>query len=604
MTANELRKKFLEFFESKGHKIIPGASLIPENDPTVLFITAGMHPLVPFLLGEKHPAGNRLANVQKCLRTNDIDEVGDTTHNTFFEMLGYWSLGDYFKKESIHFTFDFYTRILNFNKNDISVTVFEGDETASFDEESYGVWKSEIGIPAERIYRYPKKENWWGPTGETGPCGPCTEMFIDTGKPKCGENCGPACNCGKFVEIGNNVFMEYSKTAEGKFEKLKQKNVDVGLGLERLVMISENKESIYDIDLFVPIIKKIEEISGLKYGGENIKAFRIIADHIRASTFILAEGIKPSNVQQGYVLRRLIRRSIRQGKLLGIEEDFTRKIGETVIEIYKDFYPELKKNKEKIFEELKKEENEYKKIFEQIKKIIKKIQEKNKNKENGEIKIKLSGIELFNLYQTAGIHPDILKLQAKKIAKEKNIEIEIDEKGFQEEFKRHQELSRTASEGMFKSGLADHSEQVIKYHTASHLLLAVLRQVLGVHVVQKGSNITAERLRLDFSHLQKMTPEEIKKVEEIVNEKIKENIPVVCEELSLEEAKEKRAMGVFENKYGEQVRVYTIGDFSKEICSGPHINSTGGLGHFKITKEEASSAGVRRLKAILEKGRS
>ncbi len=582
MTSEEIRKKFIDFFKEKGHTVIPSASLIPENDPTVLFTTAGMHPLVVFLLGKKHPAGNRLVNVQKCLRTNDIDEVGDATHNTFFEMLGYWSLGDYFKKESIHFTFDFYTIILNFNKNNISVTVFEGDETASFDKESYNVWKDEIGIPKERIYRYPKKENWWGPAGETGLCGPCTEMFIDTGKSKCAENCGPACNCGKFVEIGNNVFMEYSKTAEGKFEKLKQRNIDVGLGLERLVMISGNKKSVYDIDLFQPIIKKIEEISGLKYGGENLKAFRIITDHLRAATFILAEGIEPSNVLQGYILRRLIRRAIRYGKQLGIKNNFTFEIAEEVIKIYQDVYLELKKNENFIREQLIREEEKFAKT------LAKGLKEFEKSE------------DAFVLFTTYGFPLELTQ----EVAKEKGKEIDVEK--FKQQFKKHQELSRTASEGMFKSGLAGHSEQEIKYHTATHLLLAALRKVLGSHVFQKGSNINPERLRLDFSHPGKMTEEQKKQVEKLVNEKISENLTVFSEEISVEEAKNKGAVGVFEHKYGEKVKVYSIGapadsdtTFSKEICAGPHVDKIGILGKFKIIKEEAVSAGVRRIKAVL-----
>jgi alanyl-tRNA synthetase len=576
MKSKEIREKFLKFFKEKRHAIIPSASLIPENDPSVLFTTAGMHPLVPYLLGEPHPLGKRLVNIQKCLRTNDINEVGNKSHLTFFEMPGYWSLGDYFKKESIHFTFDFYTEIINFNKNDFSVTVFEGDETAPFDEESYDVWKNEIGIPTERIYRYPKKENWWGPVGEIGPCGPCTEMFIDTRKPKCGENCGPACNCGKFVEIGNNVFMEYSKTAKGKFEKLKQKNVDVGLGFERLVMFSENKESIYDIDLFAPIIKKIEEISGLKYNGENTKPFRIIADHIRAAAFILAERIEPSNVLQGYVLRRLIRRVIRYGKQLRIKNSFTFEIAEEAIKIYQDVYPELGKNENFIKEQLVKEEERFGKTLERGLKEFEK------------------GIVPFVLFTTYGFPIELTQ----ELAKEKGIEIDL--KKFNEQLKNHQELSRTASAGMFKGGLADYSKQNIKYHTASHLVLATLRHVLGEHVFQKGSNITAERLRLDFSHPQKMTENEIKKVEELVNQKIKEDISVVYKELSLEEAKKRGATGVFEHKYGERVKVYFIGSFSQEICAGPHVNKTSELGHFKILKEESSSAGVRRIKAVLK----
>jgi len=554
MTADELRKKFLEFFKSKGHKIIPGASLIPENDPTVLFTTAGMHPLVPYLLGEKHPAGNRLASVQKCIRTGDIDEVGDDIHLTFFEMLGNWSLGDYWKKEVIEWSWEFLTspQWLGLDKNKISVSVFAGDEDAPFDKESFEIWKS-LGIPEEKIAKLPKKDNWWGPAGKTGPCGSDTEMFFDG------------------VEIWNDVFMEYNKTADGKFEPLKQKNVDTGMGIERTLAVLNKKANVYETELFVPLIK------------ENTKAARIVADHIKAAVFILAEGIEPSNIGRGYVLRRLIRRAVKYGYKSGIIDE--------VIKIYKNTYSELERNKSFIIEQLKKEQEKFEKTLDKALKIFDRYAQVNVGGFSTKI---LNPNHVYELITSHGLPREIIE----EIAKEKNIEILWDR--VEEYIKAHQELSRTASAGMFKSGLADHSEETIKYHTASHLLLAALRQVLGAHVVQKGSNITAERLRLDFSHPQKMTEEEIKKVEDLVNEKIKENIPVICEEMNLEEAKESGATGVFEDKYGEKVKVYTIGNFSKEICSGPHVNSTGELGHFKITKEEASSAGVRRLKAILE----
>jgi len=535
MTADELRKKFLEFFREKGHKIIPGASLIPENDPTVLFTTAGMHPLVPFLLGEKHPAGNRLVSVQKCIRTGDIDEVGDDVHLTFFEMLGNWSLGDYWKKEAIEWSWEFLTssQWLGLDKDKISVSVFNGDEDAPFDKESFEIWKS-LGIPEEKIAKLPKKDNWWGPAGKTGPCGPDTEIFFDG------------------VEIWNDVFMEYNKNANGSYEPLKQKNVDTGMGVERTLAILNGYKSVYETELFAPLIK------------ENTRAERIVADHIKAAVFILAEGVEPSNIGRGYVLRRLIRRAVRYGYKTGLIDEIIK------------IYPELEKNKNFIEEQMKKEQEKFGKTLDRGLREFEK------------------GTDPFILFTTYGFPIELTE----ELAKEKGIEINLEK--FNEQLKAHQELSRTASVGMFKSGLADHSEQTIKYHTASHLLLAALRHVLGAHVVQKGSNITVERLRLDFSHPQKMTPEEIKKTEDLVNEKIKENIPAVWEELSLEQAKEKGAMGVFENKYGEKVKVYTINNFSKEICSGPHVDSTGELGHFKITKEEASSAGIRRIKAILE----
>jgi len=557
MTADKLRKKFLEFFSAKGgsasggegHKIIPGASLIPENDPTVLFTTAGMHPLVPFLLGEKHPAGNRLVSVQKCIRTGDIDEVGDDVHLTFFEMMGNWSLGDpdapdgvgagYWKKEAIEWSWEFLTssQWLGLDKSKISVSVFSGDQDAPFDKESFEIWKS-LGIPEEKIAKMPKKDNWWGPAGQTGPCGPDTEIFYNG------------------VEIWNDVFMEYNKNVHGLYEPLKQKNVDTGMGVERTLAVLNGCKSVYETELFAPLIK------------ENTKAARIVADHIKAAVFILAEGIEPSNIGQGYVLRRLIRRAVKYGFDFGIID--------RVIKIYEHTYPELEKNRSFIIEQIKKEEEKFRKTLDRGLREFEK------------------GIDPFILFTTYGFPIELTQ----ELAKEKGIKIDLDK--FSEQLKQHQDLSRTASAGMFKSGLADHSEQVVKYHTASHLALAALRKILGEHVVQKGSNITAERLRLDFSHPQKITPEEIKKVEDLVNEKIKENIPVVCEEINLEEAKEKGATGVFENKYGKKVKVYTINNFSKEICSGPHVNSTGELGHFKITKEEASSAGVRRIKAILE----
>lgn len=601
MTSYELREKFIKFFENKDHKLIPSASLIPpENNTTALFISAGMHPLVPFLLGEKHLLGKKLVGIQKCLRVDDIDEVGDAQHNTFFEMLGYWSLGDYFKKQSIHYTFDFFTEVLVFKKEDISVTVFAGDGDAPFDQESYDTWKNEIGIPEERIFRYGKKENWWGPVGESGPCGPCTEMFIDTGAIACGKDCSPSCNCDKFVEIGNNVFMEYKKTDDGKFEQLTQKNVDVGLGFERLSMFAQDKKSVFEIDLFKPIIKKIEDISGKKYE-ENQKEFRIIADHIRAATFAINDGVIPSNKERGYVVRRLIRRAIVKARQLGISENFTTRVAESIFDIFEEIY---KFDKGVVNQKLEKEETKFRNTF-------------NQGLKNLSSKKELTGEDLFNLYQSFGIPMEIAVEEAKR---RDIIILEDAKQDFLSRLKKHQDLSRTASAGMFKGGLASGGEKETKYHTATHLLLASLRQILGSDVAQKGSNITAERLRFDFNWSEKLTDGQIKKVQNLVNEKIKENLPVDMEEMSLEDAKNCGATGVFENKYGEKVKVYNIGPstvrqahggelsrttgsghaFSMEICGGPHVKSTGELGHFKIIEEESSSAGVRRIKAILE----
>ena len=567
--------------------MIPSASLVPENDPSVLFTTAGMHPLVPYLLGEKHPLGNKLCNVQKCLRTDDIDEVGDVQHLTFFEMLGYWSLGDYFKKESIHYTFDFYTQVLGFNKDDIFVTVFAGDDDAPFDQESFDTWKNEIGIPEDRIYKYGKKENWWGPVGATGPCGPDTEMFIDTGTPKCSDDCGPSCHCDKFVEIGNNVFMEYNKTADGKFEPLEQKNVDVGLGLERLAMFSQGKKDVFEIDTFEPVIKKIEDLSGKSYQG-NEKAFRIIADHIRAAVFAIADGAFPSNKDRGYITRRLIRRAIIKGKQIGIEENFTAEIADTICHS-EAMAEESQRSFAAAQDDIK---NEIKKEIEKFDKTLAlglKIFEEKKNS--------IDGKAVFDLYQTYGFPLEL----SQEIARENKIIIDNTAiQQFNNLMQQHQELSRTASAGMFKGGLADNKVETTRLHTAAHLLLTALRQVLSKDVSQKGSNITEERLRFDFNWPEKLTPEQISEVENLVNEKIKENIPVTMEETTLEEALKNGATGSFGDRYGEVVKVYTISDFSKEICGGPHVKYTGELGIFRIKKEESSSAGVRRIKAILE----
>ncbi|MFA5023581.1 MAG: alanine--tRNA ligase [Patescibacteria group bacterium] len=588
MTSGELRQKYLDFFKTKNHQVISSASLIPENDPTVLFTTAGMHPLVPYLLGENHPAGKRLVSAQKCIRTGDIDEVGDPIHHTFFEMLGNWSLGDYFKKESINYSWEFLTspKWLNLDPKRLAVSVFQGDSDAPFDEESYNIWK-EIGVPEKRIAKLPKKNNWWGPAGTTGPCGPDTEIFYWVGDPnKVPESFNDDNNL--WVEIWNNVFMEYNKNAAEKFTPLEQKNVDTGLGLERVLAVMNDLADNYQTDLFINLLEKIEELSGHKYNEnpEIIRAMRIIADHLKAATLIIGDshGITPSNTDQGYVVRRLIRRAIRYGRQLGINKDlWTKEIAQVVINDYQNIYPELKTNQEFIIDNLDKEEGKFNRTLEKGLLEFKKI--------SG---TEINGAQAFMLYQSYGFPLEMTE----ELAQENKMR--VDRLGFEAELKKHQDLSRTAAAGKFKGGLADASEETTKLHTAAHLLIAALRKVLGEHVTQKGSNITPERLRLDFSHPDKMAPDQIKQVEDLVNNAIQSNWPVVLEELSLEEAKKQGAMGVFDSKYGEKVKVYTIDKFSKEICGGPHVTETGILGHFKIQKEEASSAGVRRIKAVLE----
>ncbi len=608
MTANELRQKFLDFMKSKGHVIIPSASLVPENDPSVLFTTAGMHPLVPYLMGEKHPMGVRLTSCQKCIRTGDIDEVGDATHHTFFEMLGNWSLGDYFKKEAIEWSWEFLTdkKYLGLDKNRLAFSVFAGDDDAPFDEEAYGIWADifvKNGLPVARIAKLPKKNNWWGPAGETGPCGGDTEMFYWSGDSK--EVPGSFNDDNdQWVEIWNDVFMEFNKNKESKYEKLTQKNVDTGLGMERVLAALNGFSDNYRTEIFWPIIEKMEEISGRKYE-ENEKEFRIIADHLKAAVFIIADGIVPSNVQRGYVLRRIIRRAIRQGHILGINKNFTLEIAKVVQKIYSETYPEILK--ENVFLELEKEENKFretlKRGLQEFDKVVDNFLSINSKGDflainnNGDRLVtskELPGEIVFNLYATYGFPIELIR----EIAKEKKII--VDEKGFELELKKHQELSRTASAGMFKGGLADASVETTKLHTAAHLLLAALREVLGGEVFQKGANITAERLRFDFNYSQKLTPEQIKKVEDLVNQKIQEKIEVQMMEMPKDEALKMAKTSFDPAKYGDTVKVYKINDFSIELCGGPHVKNTGELGHFKIAKEESSSAGVRRIKAVLE----
>ncbi len=649
MTANELRALFLQFFKEKGHAVIPSASVIPENDPTVLFTTAGMHPLVPYLLGQKHPAGHRLTDVQKCIRTGDIDDVGDMSHLTFFEMLGNWSLGDYFKKEMIPWSWEFLTseKWLGIDKDKLAFTVFAGDEDCPRDEEAAELWRS-CGVKDDHIFYLPKEHNWWGPAGVTGPCGPDSEMFMIVKKP-CGPNCSPACKCGAYLEIWNDVFMQYNKQADGSFLPLQQKNVDTGMGLERTICVLTGKKSVYETDLFANILARIEELSGKKYtpDDENTKAFRIVADHMRTSTFILGDprGVSPSNVDQGYILRRLIRRAVRYGMRLGLQEGFTCEIAKVIIDQYKDVYPELTENSAFVLEQLKLEEGRFARTLKQGEKEFDKLynnicttrtllegllnaddmvaaaRESAQSKKlrpspdmlpiieaadagdreglKAALQARLAtlsvmdGRSAFKLYDTYGFPIEMTT----ELAAEKGLTVDADD--FAQRFKQHQETSHAGAEQRFKGGLADASEQTACLHTATHLLQAALRKVLGDEVHQKGSNITAERLRFDFTFGRKMTPEELAQVEKLVNEAIEARVPVTMEEMTVAEAKAQGAMGLFESKYGERVKVYTMGPYSKEICGGPHASNTGDLVSFKIQKEESSSAGVRRIKATI-----
>ncbi|MFA5986142.1 MAG: alanine--tRNA ligase [Parcubacteria group bacterium] len=637
MKAEELRKKYLEFFQSKGHRIIPSASIVPENDPTTLFITAGMHPLVPYLMGEKHPEGTRLANAQKCIRTIDIDEVGDATHHTFFEMLGNWSLGDYFKKDAIQWSWEFLTSSewLGLDKNRIAVSVFTGENEGTsseipFDSEAYGLWKEIFdanGLPIERIAKLPRKNNWWGPAGETGPCGPDTEMFYWVGDandvPKSFNDDNDL-----WVEIWNDVFMEYHKNEKGEYVKMASQNVDTGMGLIRVLSAINGLSDNYQTSLFVPIIEKIEELSGKKYSFKkgdlgfdempecwigDMRAMRIIADHIKASVFIIADGVTPENTGRGYILRRLIRRAVRQGHFLDIKNNFTVEIAKVVQIIYGEIYPEILDDN--ILAALGKEEEKFRETIERGIKEIKKqrfrIKEKYKilflydeeNRNTEMLPETKRGKWLFDFYQSYGFPLEMTLEELEEIAGKKinNQQKELLKKEFSEELKKHQELSRTASAGMFKGGLADNKEETMQLHTAAHLMLAGLRKVLGEHVHQKGSNINGERVRFDFSHSEKMTDGQKKAVEDYVNEAIHAKVPVVMKEMSLDDAKASGAEGAFENKYGDVVKVYSVEGFSNEICGGPHVTNTGDIkGVFKIKKEESSSAGVRRIKAIIE----
>ena len=594
LTGDELRQMYISFFESKGHTAISGASLIPENDPTVLFTTAGMHPLVPYLLGEPHPAGTRLCDVQKCIRTGDIDDVGDLSHLTFFEMLGNWSLGDYFKEEAIQWSHEFLTSsdYLDFSPEQLYVTVFEGNDSIPKDDESIGYWKA-LGIPEERIFALPMKDNWWGPAGQTGPCGPDTEMFIDTGKEACGSSCRPGCSCGKFFEIWNDVFMQYEKTADGEYVPLSRNNVDTGMGVERTIAMLQGRRTVYETELFAPILEAISEASGKKMdeSEETTIAFRVVADHLRSATFIMGDprGVKPDNLGQGYVLRRLIRRGIRFAKKLGLEAGFGAPIAQQIVDNYKHVYPELEVNQETIVSELNQEEERFEKTLSKGTAHLDKILGKMKEFNQGE----LAGKQAFKLFDTYGFPLEFTE----EICGEHGIA--VDRKGYEKAKQKHQEASK-GGEQAFKGGLADHSEMTTALHTATHLLHKSLQVVLGEHVRQRGSNITAERLRFDFSHPQKMTPEELEQVQTMVNEQIQAKLPVSMSVTTLNDARDRGAMALFDGKYDEQVKLYQIGDFSLEVCGGPHVENTQDLGSFRIVKEQASSAGVRRIRAVLE----
>ena len=585
MKAIEIRNKYLNFFKEHGHAVIPSASLIPENDPSVLFTTAGMQPLVPYLLGEKHPSGTRLTDYQKCLRTNDIEEVGDNRHLTYFEMLGNWSLGDYFKEESIQMSFDFLTKELQIPVEKLSVTVFAGDDDCPRDEIAAECWKK-AGILDGHIYYYGKDDNWWI-AGEEGPCGPDTEMFYDTGKPACGPDCQPSCDCGKYVEIWNNVFMEYFKSKDGKYSKLAQRNVDTGLGLERMTMLLQGKETPFDTELFKPVMDKLSELQKV----DNIESRRIIAEHLRSSMMVISDGGRPSNVDRGYILRRLIRRMVRHMNKLQINLDEISTLIDINVENLKEMYPDLVKNQDLIKNVIIEEKNKFVKTLAHGEKEFEK--EMNKAKEQG--KTRIDGKVVFKLYDTYGFPPEVTS----ELAQENNMTVDMKE--FDELFKAHQEKSRMGSEQKFKGGLAEQNDTTIAYHTATHLLNAALKVVLGPETHQRGSNITIDRMRFDFNCDHKMTDEEKKQTEDLVNKWIQDAIPVTVEEMKKDEAVKSGAECMFIEKYPDVVTVYTIGDVSKELCGGPHVKNTSELGKFKIKKEEASSAGVRRIKAILEK---
>ncbi len=591
MQANELRERYLQFFEARGHKRIHSAPLLPENDPTVLFTTAGMQPLVPFLLGEPHPLGRRLVDVQKVLRTDDIEQVGDVTHLTFFEMLGNWSLGDYFKEDSLAWSYEFLTQVLQLDPARLAVTVFAGDADAPRDDESAAIWRR-LGIPDARIYFLPKGDNWWGPAGVTGPCGPDSEIFYDTGRPD-HPGCVPGCACGKWFEVWNNVFMEYDKTAEGRFVKLKQRNVDTGMGVERTIAMLNGHDDVFRVETLFPLVEQIETLSGRQYA-ENLRAFRVIADHLRAATFAIADGANPSNVEAGYIVRRLIRRAIRYGRDLGITQNFCAGLSAVVLQMFGSVYPELEQHYGRIVSELEREENKFKGTLERGLREYRKSAERVRAAGGSSI----PATEAFNLFETFGF-PLPLTVE---LAHEQGLT--VDEAGFEALYQEHREISRRGMEAKFKGGLADHAEATTRLHTATHLLHQALRLVLGPTVHQSGSNITAERLRFDFSYPEKLTPEQLRAVEDLVNEQIANDLPVSVDVMTLDQATASGALAFFGDKYGEQVKVYAIGSFSKEVCGGPHVSRTGELPRFKITKQESVGQGVRRVRAVLEEPRS
>jgi alanyl-tRNA synthetase len=595
MTGRELKQKYMAFFRGKGHAVISGKSLIPENDPTVLFTTAGMHPLVPFILGEPHPAGRRLADVQKCIRTGDIEEVGDRHHLTFFEMLGNWSLGDYFKEEAIRFSYEFLTsgEWLRFEAARLSVTVFAGDDEVPPDEEAADVWRR-LGIPRERIYFLGREDNWWGPAGQSGPCGPDTEMFIDTGSPPCSPDCRPGCKCGKYFEVWNNVFMQYNKTAEGAYLPLAQKTVDTGMGVERTAAMLQGRYSVFETEMLQPILQSIQSVSGAVYGRQEAadRSIRIIADHIRSAVFILGDekGVKPSNLGQGYILRRLVRRAIRHARKLGVERDFLDAPARAAVQINREDYPELERRLELVVSELAQEEKRFlatlQKGEHEFEKLLPNLLKNPKPVVPGRV--------AFRLYDTYGFPIELTQ----ELAAEHGLSVDL--VGFQEAYGKHQELSKSGAEKAFKGGLADNTEMTRRLHTATHLLHQALRQVLGAHVQQKGSNITPERLRFDFTHPAAMTEGEVRRVEAIANEQIRADLAVSFQTMTLDQARASGAIALFGDKYEEMVKVYFIGGFSREVCGGPHVERTGELGRFVIQKEQSSSAGVRRIRAVLE----
>lgn len=587
MNASELRQSYSQFFEQRGHARIASAPLLPENDPSVLFTTAGMHPLVPFLLGETHPLGKRLVNFQKCIRTNDIDEVGDPAHLTFFEMLGNWSLGDYFKQESLAWSYEFLTEVLGLDGQRLAVTVFAGDADAPRDDESAGIWRR-LGIPQSRIFFLPKADNWWGPAGHSGPCGPDSEMFYDTGRPD-HPGCGPGCRCGKWLEIWNNVFMEYRKTEEGRFELLQQRNVDTGMGLERTLAVLHGQDDIFRVETLYPLVQQIERLSGGAYEKKPAPV-RVIVDHLRAASFAIADGVRPSNVEAGYVVRRLIRRAVRYGRELGMHENFCADFSLHVVDLFGAVYPELGRECEQIAEAMDAEETKFKRTLErglrQAGKVFERLRQGGEQVLNGE--------EAFDLFETYGFPLELTD----EIAVEQGLQVDV--QGFERCYQAHREQSRQALAQKFTGGLADHSQQTTRLHTATHLLHQALRLVLGEQVAQRGSNITAERLRFDFSHPEKLSPEQLQAIESLVNQQIANDLPVTMKLMPLEQAVAEGARAFFGEKYGEQVKVYAIGDFSKEVCGGPHVKRSGELGRFSIVKEEAVGQGLRRIRAVLE----